>query len=59
MSEECGDGFQTHAAVDGLGGQGVAQLVGVDVFQTGRGGGLGDGLVDAGRWDGPAAVEQE
>ena len=30
MAEERGDGLQPHAPVDGLGGQGVAQLVGVD-----------------------------
>jgi hypothetical protein len=31
LSEHRGDRFEAHAAVDGLGGQGVAQLVGVDV----------------------------
>ena len=30
MAEQGGDGLQPHAAVDGLGGQGVAELVGVD-----------------------------
>ncbi|HVA75733.1 MAG TPA: hypothetical protein VNF71_14330, partial [Acidimicrobiales bacterium] len=30
MPEQGGDGFEAHASVDGLGGQGVAQLVGVD-----------------------------
>jgi hypothetical protein len=29
MAEEGGDGLQPHAAVDGLGGQGVAELAGV------------------------------
>ena len=31
VPEQGGDGFESHAAVDGLGGQGVAQLVRVDV----------------------------
>jgi len=35
MAEEGGDGFQAHPAVDRLGGQGVPQLVGVDVRQAG------------------------
>ncbi len=42
MAEHRGDGLQGHAAVDGLGGQGVAQLVGVDVPLTCRGPGLVD-----------------
>jgi len=42
-----GDGFQAPAAVDGLGGQGVAELVGVDVADPGGGGGPLDGPVDA------------
>ena len=29
VPEEGGDGFEAHAAVDGLGGEGVAELVGV------------------------------
>ena len=40
-----------HAAVDGLGGQGVPQLVGVDVADPGGGGGRLDGVVDAGGGD--------
>ena len=48
VAEQCGDGFQAHAAVDGLGGQGVPELVGVDVRQASRGGGPvdhpGDGV---------------
>jgi hypothetical protein len=35
MAEQLGDGFEAHAPVDGLGGQGVAQLVGTDVSDTG------------------------
>ena len=42
------DRLQAHAAVDRLGGQGVAQLVGMDVRQSGGGAGLvdepGDGV---------------
>ena len=48
MAEHRGDRFQAHAAVDGLGGQGVPQLVGVDVGQPGGGAGPvdhpGDGV---------------
>ena len=35
MPEEGGDRFEAHAAVDRLGGEGVAQLVGVDVADPG------------------------
>lgn len=35
MAEEGGDGFETHTPVDGLGGEGVAELVGVDVADSG------------------------
>ena len=35
VAEHRGDGFQTHAPVGGLGGQGVAHLVGVDVADPG------------------------
>jgi hypothetical protein len=35
MAEEGGDGFETHPPVDGLGGEGVAELVGVDVADPG------------------------
>jgi hypothetical protein len=48
MAEQGGDGLQAHAAVDGLGGQCVAELVGVDVRQPGGGAGpvdhAGDGV---------------
>ena len=44
VSEEGGDGFEAHAAVDRLGGQGVAELVGVDVADPGP---LGDPADDA------------
>jgi hypothetical protein len=35
VAEHGGDRFQAHAPVDRLGGQRVAQLVGVDVWQAG------------------------
>ena len=48
MPEHRGDRLQAHAAVDGLGGQRVPELVGVDVGQPGGGAGLvdvaGDGV---------------
>jgi hypothetical protein len=48
VAEPGGDGFQGHAAVDGLGGQRMPELVWVDVRQAGRGAGLvdqsGDGV---------------
>ena len=48
VAEHRGDRLQAHAAVDGLGGQGVPELVGVDVGQPGGGAGLvdiaGDGV---------------
>ena len=48
MTEHGGDRLQAHPAVDGLGGQRVPQLVGVDVGQPGGGAGLvdhpGDGV---------------
>ncbi len=45
MAEHGGDRFEAHAAVDGLGGEGVAELVGVDVADPG---GLRDPVDDAG-----------
>jgi hypothetical protein len=45
MAEELGDGLDVHAPVDGLGAEGVAQLVGVDVPDPGR---LGDPADHAG-----------
>ncbi len=35
VTEEGGDGFEAHATVDRLGGEGVAELVGVDVADAG------------------------
>ena len=47
VSEECCDGFEAHATVDGLGGEGVAELVRVDVSDAGSFGDGGDVAVDA------------
>ena len=41
-----GDRLQAHAAVDGLGGQGVSQLVRVDVADAGGRGDGGDPALD-------------
>ncbi len=45
MAQEGGDSFEAHASVDGLGGEGVTQLVGVDVTDAG---GFGDPAHHAG-----------
>jgi hypothetical protein len=45
VAEEGGDGFETHSPVDGLGGEGVTELVGVDVADSGL---FGDGADHAG-----------
>ena len=59
MPQERGDRFEGHAAVDRLGREGVAELVGVDVTDPGGCGGGLYGVVDAGAGDGPAAVGEE
>jgi hypothetical protein len=43
VTEQGGDGFEGHASVDGLGGEGVAELVGVG----GHAGAAGDATNDA------------
>jgi hypothetical protein len=43
MTEQSGDGLEGHASVDGLGGEGVAELVGVG----GHAGAAGDATNDA------------
>ncbi len=45
VSEQCCDGVEAHAAVDGLGGQGVAQLVGGDGADPGGVGQMPQGLM--------------
>jgi len=42
VAEQAGDGLQGHASVDRLGGQGVPELVRVDVRQAGSGAGFVD-----------------
>jgi hypothetical protein len=54
MAEQGGDGFEAHPAVDGLGGQGVAQLVGVDVSEPRGLGDAPDDPPDAVTVQGPA-----
>ena len=56
MAEEGGDGFQAHAPVDGLGGQGVAELVGVDVADARPLGHRVDVAVDGAPVEGLAVV---
>ena len=46
MAEQRGDRFEGHAPVDALGGEGVAQRVGVDVADAGAAGDGGDVAVD-------------
>jgi len=46
MAEERGDGFETHPAVDGLCGEGVAKLVRVDGPDAGAFRDAGDGAMD-------------
>ena len=46
MAEQRGDRFEAHAAVDGLGGERVAQLVGMDGADTGSLRDRGDVAVD-------------
>ena len=45
VTEQRGDGFEAHPAVDGLGGEGVAQAVGVHVVDPGDGADAGDDAV--------------
>jgi hypothetical protein len=46
VAEHGADRLQAHAAVDGLGGQGVPQLMRVDVRKAGGGSGLVDEPVE-------------
>jgi len=45
MTEQRGDGFEAHAAVDGLGGERVPQAVRVHVVDAGDGADAGDDAV--------------
>jgi len=59
VPEERGDGFQAHPAVDGLGGQGVPQLVWVDVADTCCDSGCLDSVIDPGGRDRPTPVGEQ
>ena len=59
VAEQRGDGFDAHAPVDGLGGQGVAELVGGDVTDAGVDGDAAEGVGDTQFGDGPAVLEQK
>ena len=58
MPQQRGDRFEGHAPVDGLGGEGVAQLMRGDAAEAGLAGDLGDGAIDPRRGD-PASVVGE
>jgi hypothetical protein len=55
MPEQGGDGLQPHAPVDGLGGEGVAELVGMDA-QAAAAPDAADDAADLVAVDGPALV---
>jgi hypothetical protein len=59
VAEERRDRFEAHAPVDGLGGEGVAELVGVDVTDPGGVSGSLNGAVEAFGWDWSAAVAEQ
>jgi hypothetical protein len=59
MTEQRGDGFEAHAAVDGLGGQGVPQTVGVHAVDPGDGVDAGDDSVHGATVDGDVVVGEE
>jgi hypothetical protein len=56
VPEQGGDGFEAHGAVDRLGGERVAQLVGVDVTDAGSLGGCCDVASDGAPLEGLAVV---
>ena len=59
VAEQGGDGVEAHPAVDGLGGQGVAELVRGDVADARVGAEPAQRGGDAQRGDGTVAFEQE
>jgi hypothetical protein len=59
VPEERGDGFETHASVDGLGRQCVTELVWVDVTDAGAFGDACDETVDGAALDGGAVIGDE
>ena len=56
VAEERGDGLEAHASVDGLGGEGMAELVGVDVADAGTLGDRGDVAVHGAPVEGLSVV---
>ena len=59
MAEQGGDGLEAHAAVDGLGGEGVSELVRCHVPDASCLCGLRDGAVYPILPDAPAAGDQQ
>ena len=59
MAEQSGDRFERHAAVDGLGGQGVAELVGGDPGDPGGFADLAECLLQRGLADLLAVADEE
>jgi len=57
VAEERGDRVDAHASVDGLGGEGVSQLVWGDVADAGVGGDSAEGVGDTELGDGSAVFE--
>jgi hypothetical protein len=59
VTEQRGDGFEAHPSVDGLGGQGVSELVGVDGPDPGVDADAGDDAVHGPPVDRDVAVSEE
>jgi hypothetical protein len=59
LSEQGRDGVEAHAAVDGLGGQGVPELVGGDGADPGGVGQMPQGFGYAVGTDGPVVFDQD
>jgi hypothetical protein len=56
VSEQRGDRFEAHPTIDRLGGEGVSELVGMDVSDAGAFGDGGDVAVDGAPVEGLAVV---
>ncbi len=59
VAEQSGDGFEAHPAVDRLGGEGVAETVGVHVVDPGDGADPGDDAVDGATIDRVVMVSEQ
>ena len=59
MAEERCDGFEAHAPIDRLGREGVAELVRVNVSESGGVSGSLNGTIDALWWDRSTTVAEE